>query len=102
VQAVPGVRDLSFLIQNEGGGLSIEDERALLRRYHASLLKLGVGGYTYDRLEQDYRRSIICDFGRIVMTSSNPNLGEEMHAINAEQLHNRASSVERWGLLELL
>jgi hypothetical protein len=102
VQAVPGVRDLSFLIENEGGGLSIDDERALLRRYHASLLKFGVGGYSYDRLEQDYRRSIICDFGRIVMTSSNPNLGEGMHAINAEQLHNRASSVERWGLLELL
>jgi hypothetical protein len=62
----------------------------------------GVAGYGFDRLLEDYRRSIICDLGRIAMTASNAGLAEEMWEQLAMQLRNRADAVERWGLLELL
>ena len=102
VSAVPGVRDLSFLIQNEGGGLGEASERALLERYHAGLMAEGVLGYTFGRLVEDYRRSIICDFGRIAMTASNHGLPSGTWEQLGEQLANRAGAVERWCLLELL
>ncbi len=101
-QAVPGVRDLSFLVGCEGGGLSGEEEHALLQRYHAGLVAESVAGYEFEHLVEDYRRSVICDFGRMAMTASNPDLADGMWAELASQLRNRAGAVERWGLLELL
>ncbi len=102
VQAVPGVRDLSFLIQNEGADLDEKAERALLQRYHAGLLAQGVSGYGFDRLVEDYRRSIICDYGRMVMTAGNPDLPAAMRDVIAGQVANRAGAAERWDLLALL
>jgi hypothetical protein len=102
VQAVPGVRDLSFLIGSECAALAEPQERGLLERYHRGLVAAGVAGYGFDRLLEDYRRSIICDLGRIAMTASNAGLAEEMWEQLAMQLRNRADAVERWGLLELL
>ena len=102
VQAVPGVRDLSFLVGCEGGGLSAGQEQSLLRRYHRGLIANGVAGYSFEQAIEEYRRSIICDFGRMVMTASNPGIAEAMWEQLAVQLRNRADAVERWDLLALL
>ncbi len=51
-----GVYDLAFtLVQDWDAGLRREHEIAILRHYHAHLLRRGVTGYAWERLLDDYR-----------------------------------------------
>ncbi len=101
-QQAPGVRDLSYMI---GTCLPPErraEEREMIGQYLAALEAQGVGGYALDQLREDYRRSVICDFGRMVMTAGWEGFSPGIEAAVAHQLACRAGSVEELDLLALL
>jgi hypothetical protein len=103
VQRVPGVRDLSYLVGTSVAAAErAEVERALLARYVDSLERLHVRGYGAGRLLEDYRRSVICDFGRMVMTAGQAGVSREMEAVVEHQLACRAGSTEELGLMDLV
>jgi hypothetical protein len=102
-QRVPGVRDLSYLV---GANVPAErrsgEEPEMLRRYQSVLEAAGVQGYSPEALFEDYRRSVVCDFGRMVMTAGWQGLSPGIEAAVAHQLACRLGSVEELRLLHLI
>jgi aminoglycoside phosphotransferase (APT) family kinase protein len=65
----PGVRDVSFFIETSiPPAMRSEYEEMFLRHYWRELCSGGVSGYSFDRLMEDYRRSVLVDLARISWT----------------------------------
>ena len=103
VQRSAGVRDVSFFVGGSlAAGRSAREERDLLRYYWQQLRDAGVAGYTFERLMEDYRRSVLCDFGRMVMTAGPGEVSEAMLAAVERQITGRTGSARELDLLGLL
>ncbi|MEX0782902.1 MAG: phosphotransferase [Dehalococcoidia bacterium] len=102
-QRTAPVRDVSFLI-----GTSVPPDRRTqqegdyLRLYLDRLHEAGVVGYSFEHLVEDYRRSVICDYGRMVLTAGHTQVHPGMEAAVAHQLACRAGSAAELDLLALL
>lgn len=54
-----------------------EAEEALLRRYHETLLQMGVTGFTYEDCWQAYRFAVLCGLFVVVFTTGGMDLGNQ-------------------------
>ncbi|MGE5594683.1 MAG: phosphotransferase [Hyphomicrobiales bacterium] len=86
VRRGPAVRDVSYFLGTSTPPGRHDD---LLAFYHARLTANGVRDYPLDRLREDYRRSVVCDLARMVMTAGQPSLTPAMAAVVACQLRHR-------------
>jgi aminoglycoside phosphotransferase (APT) family kinase protein len=100
-QRSPAVRDLGFFIASSTGPYDPARELSLLERYHSGLAAAGVN-YPRDSLLQDYRRSVIADFGRMAMSGGQQSIAPGMRAILLQQISGRTGSVDALGLAELM
>lgn len=63
----PGARDLGFFIMTSvPPQIRPIGECAFLRHYWATLVGMGVSGYSFEQLLDDYRRCVIMDMARMV------------------------------------
>lgn len=94
-QRSAAVRDLSYFA---GTSVPPEREAVLVRRYGEMLRVAGIADYPQARIEQDYRRSIVCDLARMVMTGGADDLAPAMARIVAGQLAHRRGATVRFAL----
>ncbi len=68
--------DVAYLICNSvPTAYRQEAEQALLRRYHDTLLQMGVEGFTYDDCWEAYRFAVLCGLFVAVFTTGGMDLG---------------------------
>ena len=74
----PGSYDLAYLL---GGSVTVADRREheerILRDYHDELIALGVAGYSFDDLWNDYRISHLVNTSVAVLTGGTMDLANE-------------------------
>jgi aminoglycoside/choline kinase family phosphotransferase len=100
-QRTAGVRDISFFMASSVWPYEHARELALLELYHSRLAAAGVS-YPRDSLLRDYRRSVIADFGRMVMSGGQRSISPGMRAILLQQISGRTGSAAALGLADLL
>jgi len=99
----PGVRDVSFFIETSVPPQKrSEDERVLLRHYWKSLCSEGVHGYPFERMLDDYRRSVVLDLARIVWNGGADHITPVFESIIRHAIRGRTGSVVELGLTSLL
>lgn len=103
VTTQPAVRDLSFFVQTSiPPAVRSQSERTLLASYHALLTSAGVDDYSFDRMFDDYRRSVLVDFARIIAFGSVPNRTSATDAVVRTSIRGRTGSARELRLDELL
>jgi hypothetical protein len=99
----PGVRDISFFIENSvPPPMRSEDEWALLRHYWRSLRGEGVSGYSFERMLGDYRRSVVLDLARMLWNGGVDHMTPVFESIIRHEIRGRTGSADELGLLSLL
>jgi hypothetical protein len=70
--------DVAYLICNSvPTAYRQQAEKTLLRRYHDTLLKMGVQGFTYDDCWQAYRLAVLCGLFVAIFTTGGMDLGNQ-------------------------
>jgi hypothetical protein len=88
-----GPGDVAYLL---GQSLSVQDRReheeALLRTYHETLVDHGVGGYGWDELMEDYRRSVLFGLAYPLSAAASLDLGNDRAVALATTMFERAAA----------
>ena len=101
VSIAPAVRDMSFFIGTSlMPALRYEMEFELLHSYHSRLQEFGVRGYSFSRLIDDYRRSVICDYARII--ASDISATRASISLVRQRIRRCTGSAQELRLMELL
>jgi aminoglycoside/choline kinase family phosphotransferase len=99
----PGVRDLSFFVETSiKPGMRSELEGSLLRHYWEKLRGEGVSGYSFQRMFDDYRRSVIIDIGRNVRFAGRDFFRQMYEPITRRAILGRTGSAEELDLIGLI
>jgi len=99
----PGVRDVSFFIENSvPPRMRSEDELVLLRHYWECLCGEGVSGYSFERMLEDYRRSVVLDLSRMMWNGGVDHMTPVFESIIKHEIRGRTGSAVELGLLSLL
>lgn len=70
--------DVAYLICNSlPASYRREAEQVLLRRYHDTLLEMGVGGFTFEDCRQAYRFAVLCGLFVAIFTTGGMDLGNQ-------------------------
>jgi len=89
----PGVRDLSHFVRTS---VPLQTrplgEIEFVRQYLACLVDMGVSGYSYEQLLDDYRRCVIMDMARIAFMGGRENFSPVYESIVRQGVQNRAGS----------
>jgi thiamine kinase-like enzyme len=97
----PGVRDLSFFIETSiPPKMRSEYEELFLRHYWRVLCGEGVTNYSFERLVEDYRRSVIVDLARISWSGGQESL-VVFESIVRHNLRGRTGSARELDLISL-
>ena len=102
VSAAPGVRDVSFFVENSVRPATGISEQELLVVYRDGLVERGVRDYSLAQLTDHYRRSVLVDLARVVAFGSQPTPRPMVFDIARHELAGRATADEDLALLELL
>ena len=98
----PGVRDLSFFIQTSiPPVIRSEYEIAFLEHYWSRLRYEGVSDYSFERMFDDYRRSVIIDMARTVAFGGREFFRSMYKAITIQNLCGRTGSARELNLISL-
>jgi len=96
------VRDVSFFIETSiPPAIRSEYEELFLKHYWRELCSGGVSGYSFDRLMEDYRRSVLVDLARISWTGGQESL-VVFESIIRHNLRGRTGSARELDLISLL
>ena len=78
-------------------------EKALLRRYHATLTQMGVGGFSFDDCWQAYRLAVLCGLFVAIFGTGGMDLGNERGQAMARAMARRIdAAVSDLGVGDLL
>ena len=99
----PGVRDLSFFIETSvPPSTRSKFERAFLRHYWRKLRSEGVSGYSFKRMLEDYRRSVIMDMARMAYFGGREFFSPMYESILRHDIRGRTGSAKELDLGALL
>ena len=96
----PGAADVaSFLCSSLPAEASSEEERELLRIYHAELVQGGVDSYSLETFEEHYARYVAASFLTTVVNFVGVDWGDEQGAVRRDR--SLARRIARLGRLRL-
>jgi hypothetical protein len=95
----PGARDLNFFIMTSvPPQIRPIGECAVLRHYWATLVGMGVSGYSFEQLLGDYRRCVIMDMARMVNFGGGEYFSPMYESITKHLIRGRTGSAKTLGL----
>ena len=89
----PGARDLShFMRTSVPSHIRSACEWGFLRYYWVALVSMGVSGYSFEQLSEDYRRCVIMDMARMAYMGGREYLSPVYESIVRQGILSRAGS----------
>jgi hypothetical protein len=103
IRWAPGVRDLSFFIMTSVPlSMRSTGDEEFLRYYWEMLRREGVSDYSYRQMLEDYRRSVLVDFSRMVSFGGHEVYPPMYEGILRHFIRSRTGSAKKLNLLSLL